>query len=40
MFRGPDDAVYAKSESGWVDSELFLCVDVELFFWFMQFTSD
>ena len=22
-FRGPDDAVYAKSESGWVDSELF-----------------
>ncbi len=23
-FRGPDDAVYAKSESGWVDSELFL----------------
>ena len=23
-FKGPDDAVYAKSESGWVDSELFL----------------
>ena len=23
-FGGPDDAVYAKSESGWVDSELFL----------------
>ena len=23
-FEGPDDAVYAKSESGWVDSELFL----------------
>ena len=23
-FDGPDDAVYAKSESGWVDSELFL----------------
>ena len=22
-FRGPDDAVYSKSESGWVDSELF-----------------
>ena len=22
-FKGPDDAVYAKSESGWVDSELF-----------------
>ena len=24
MFDGPDDAVYAKSESGWIDSELFL----------------
>ena len=23
-FDGPDDAVYAKSESGWIDSELFL----------------
>ena len=23
-FKDPDDAVYAKSESGWVDSELFL----------------
>ena len=23
-FKGPDDAVYAKSDSGWVDSELFL----------------
>ena len=23
-FKGPDDAVYAKSESGWVDSELFV----------------
>ena len=23
-FGGPDDAVYARSESGWVDSELFL----------------
>lgn len=23
-FEGPDDAVYAKSEFGWVDSELFL----------------
>ena len=23
-FKGPDDAVYAKSELGWVDSELFL----------------
>ncbi len=23
-FKGPDDAVYAKSESGWVDSDLFL----------------
>ena len=22
-FKGPDDAVYAKSESGWVDSDLF-----------------
>ena len=24
MFEGPDDAVYAKSDSGWVDSSLFL----------------
>ena len=23
-FEGPDDAVYAKSDSGWVDSNLFL----------------
>lgn len=23
-FDGPDDAVYAKSESGWIDSELFM----------------
>ena len=23
-FEGPDDALYAKSESGWIDSELFL----------------
>ena len=23
-FAGPDDAVYAKSESGWIDTELFL----------------
>ena len=23
-FDGPDDAVYVKSESGWIDSELFL----------------
>ena len=23
-FKGPDDAVYAKSDSCWVDSELFL----------------
>ena len=23
-FSGPDDAVYAKSESGWIDSELLL----------------
>ena len=23
-FIGPDDTVYAKNESGWVDSELFL----------------
>ena len=23
-FKGPDDAVYAKSESGWVDSEIFV----------------
>ena len=23
-FQGPDDALYAKSESGWIDSELFL----------------
>ena len=23
-FKGPDDAVYAKSESGWVDSEIFI----------------
>ena len=24
MFEGPDDAIYAKSKSGWIDSELFL----------------
>ena len=24
-FKSPDDAVYAKSDSGWVDSELFCC---------------
>ena len=23
-FDGPDDALYARSESGWIDSELFL----------------
>ena len=23
-FQGPDDALYAKSESGWIDSELFV----------------
>ena len=23
-FQGPDDALYAKSDSGWIDSELFL----------------
>ena len=23
-FEGPDDAVYARSESGWIDSELFV----------------
>ena len=23
-FEGPDDALYARSESGWIDSELFL----------------
>ena len=23
-FDGPDDALYGKSESGWIDSELFL----------------
>ena len=23
-FNGPDDALYAKSESGWIDSELFM----------------
>ena len=23
-FEGPDDAVYARSESGWIDSELFM----------------
>jgi len=24
---GPDDALYARSESGWVDSELFFIMD-------------
>jgi len=24
QFDGPDDALYGKSESGWIDSELFL----------------
>ena len=24
LFEGPDDAVYARSESGWIDSELFV----------------
>ena len=24
-FQGPNDALYAKSESGWVDTELFIC---------------
>ena len=24
IFKGPDDAVHGKSESGWVNSELFL----------------
>ena len=24
QFEGPDDALYAKSDSGWIDSELFL----------------
>lgn len=23
-FDGPDDAIYAKSESGWIDTELFI----------------
>ena len=23
-FEGPDDALYAKSDSGWIDSELFI----------------
>lgn len=23
-YGGPDDAIYARSESGWVDNELFL----------------
>ena len=24
QFEGPDDALYAKSEFGWIDTELFL----------------
>ena len=24
-FDGPDDALHARSESGWIDSELFWC---------------
>ncbi len=31
-FGGPDDSVYAKSESGWIDSELFLHVEEENLF--------
>ena len=31
-FDRPDDAVYAKSESGWIDSELFLSVSKALWF--------
>ena len=23
-FEGPDDALYARSDSGWIDSELFI----------------
>ena len=30
-FEGPDDALYAKSESGWIDSELLLCWLKKLF---------
>ena len=30
-FQGPDDALYAKSDSGWVDSELFLTWLTKLF---------
>ena len=30
-FKGPDDALYAKSESGWVDSELFFAWMKKLF---------
>ena len=33
-FGGPDDAVYAKSESGWVDSELFLEWMKRIFLWY------
>ena len=31
QFDGPDDAIYAKSESGWINSELFFIVDEEDF---------
>ena len=31
-FQGPDDALYAKSESGWIDTELFMTWLNKIFF--------
>lgn len=36
--KGPDDTVYAKSETGWVDSELFLSL-MNKYSWNLQFHS-
>ena len=38
-FKGPDDAVHAKSESGWVDSEIFLSWKKKVFLEFASSTA-